>query len=916
MFRVFVSSPGDVEHERLLVERVLLRLRAEFAAGLPIEPIFWEQEPLSAVEHPQDQLTLPSQCDAVICILWSRLGTRLPPHFRRPDGSAYESGTAFEFEDAARGFAARGKPDLLVYRKMEIPVVSLAEEVEVLQRLSQRKNLDAFIDSWFKHEETRLPTATLHRFATADEFEKLVEMHLRRLLERAIPAREQQARIGSIAKSWTNGCPFRGLEVFEFEHSQIFFGRTQAIADIVSNLRRRSLTRGEALFVTVLGMSGCGKSSLIRAGVLPLLVRPGVVDGTTAWAHCIFRPSDSPRSLIDGLATCLLNTIPLRNNMLRLGMDAEDFDRTLRERPEAACEIVARILASPSSREPVPNTGISRSSWRIALVIDQMEEMFTLDTISADERRVFARILSLLSKSGVIWVLATLRSDFYHRCEEVPDLQLLMKGLGQYHLGPPTPADIGVAVRMPAAAAGLHYERHPVTGEPLDDRLRDAAVNNPGSLPLLEFTLTELYARCASLGVLTNAAYDEIGGVEGAVCAHAEKIVAALSDKARQKLPAVFHALVSTGPGDRETVSRTYARTEDICRDTEMRAVVEKLIDGRLLATQRDTTGASIVYVTHEVLLDKWPRLARWISDNRLFIQTRARVTENAARWQAERKPDDLLIPEGRLLDEAEDMVKANAEYLKKELIEYISASREKTESVRATRRTERLASVGTLAAGMAHEIKNPLQVLKTFCQLLPERYNDEEFRATGMPLMSQEISRIDSMVNSLLRFARPRQPIFKPVSVHAILEQTLGLFRGHLEKKKVRLSTDWRAPDDFVLGDSDLLQQAFLNLMLNGVEAMENGGCLTITTANKGRFLTVAIRDQGVGIGPNHLPHIFDPFFTTKNTGTGLGLSVTHGIVYEHKGIIDVESVPGVGSVFYMHLPLAENNTTADGIT
>ena len=184
---VFISSPGDVGQERLLTTRVLDQLQGEFSGRLEIRPILWEQEPLRATAHFQEQIVLPSETDVVICILWSRLGTRLPEGFQRPDGSTFASGTEWEFEDAMRAFRAKGTPDLLVYRKLADPVVALNDEEVVLERMHQKKALDAFVDRWFGNPQEGFKAA-FHTFSSVDEFESLLESHLRRLLEARIPA--------------------------------------------------------------------------------------------------------------------------------------------------------------------------------------------------------------------------------------------------------------------------------------------------------------------------------------------------------------------------------------------------------------------------------------------------------------------------------------------------------------------------------------------------------------------------------------------------------------------------------------------------------------------------------------------------------------------------------------------------------
>jgi PAS domain S-box-containing protein len=236
-------------------------------------------------------------------------------------------------------------------------------------------------------------------------------------------------------------------------------------------------------------------------------------------------------------------------------------------------------------------------------------------------------------------------------------------------------------------------------------------------------------------------------------------------------------------------------------------------------------------------------------------------------------------------------------------------------------RRSDRLASLGTLSAGMAHEIKNPLVSIKTFAQLLPERYQDSDFRDTFSNLIGHEIDRIDSLVNQLLRFARPAKPVLKPMHVHEILEKSLQLVGHRLYQKEIKLARSWHADVDTIRADADQLEQVFLNFFLNAMDAMMHGGVLTVgteihaasewvaaisgTNGGSHEVLRVTVRDDGEGIRKEDIPHVFDPFFTTKDYGTGLGLSVVHGIIQEHGGQIEVESELRKGTSFHILLPL-----------
>ncbi len=245
-------------------------------------------------------------------------------------------------------------------------------------------------------------------------------------------------------------------------------------------------------------------------------------------------------------------------------------------------------------------------------------------------------------------------------------------------------------------------------------------------------------------------------------------------------------------------------------------------------------------------------------------------------------------------------------------------------------RRADRLASLGTLAAGMAHEIKNPLVSLKTFTQLLPERYRDREFREDFSKLAGQEVDRINNLVERLLNFARPVEPEFRLLDLGEVMDDTLLLLRNKIADQKITVRKDFTDRYLELEGDREKLKQVFLNIIINALDSMREEGVLTIDgrmirNHNSGEIgvhrgldwklhrlysrdrVMVKISDTGEGIDPRDLPYLFDPFFTTKDTGAGLGLAIAHNIIEEHGGITDVESVVGRGTTFTITLPLKE---------
>jgi signal transduction histidine kinase/HD-like signal output (HDOD) protein/CheY-like chemotaxis protein len=222
---------------------------------------------------------------------------------------------------------------------------------------------------------------------------------------------------------------------------------------------------------------------------------------------------------------------------------------------------------------------------------------------------------------------------------------------------------------------------------------------------------------------------------------------------------------------------------------------------------------------------------------------------------------------------------------------------------------TERLAAVGQLAAGAAHEINNPLAVIYARAQLMQFKEQDEK-RREELKQIAEQIERISSILVTLMNFARPAPPKIQPLSLNRLLDKIVALVQGGMKTRRITIQTQYDESLFTIKGDANQLEQVFLNLLINAQHAMEKtGGTLTITTGIKedGKRVVVTVADQGIGISKENLPKIFDPFFTTKEAGkgTGLGLSTSYGIVNSHYGSIQVQSQEGVGTTVTVELPV-----------
>jgi signal transduction histidine kinase len=229
-------------------------------------------------------------------------------------------------------------------------------------------------------------------------------------------------------------------------------------------------------------------------------------------------------------------------------------------------------------------------------------------------------------------------------------------------------------------------------------------------------------------------------------------------------------------------------------------------------------------------------------------------------------------------------------------------------------RRADRLASLGTLTAGLAHEIRNPMVAIKTLTQLLPERLDDEEFRSQFLKIASGEVDRISSLVNELLDFARPSDPRWALEDINAILDGMILLISTATKKKLITIIKNYASNLPPVQIDREQIKQVILNILLNAIDATSENGKITVKTRSFIKpggepYIQIEFTDTGCGIPGEHIEDIFNPFFTTKSTGSGLGLSISNQIVQDHKGYIDVESQLEKGSSFFINLPVHQDH-------
>jgi signal transduction histidine kinase len=241
--------------------------------------------------------------------------------------------------------------------------------------------------------------------------------------------------------------------------------------------------------------------------------------------------------------------------------------------------------------------------------------------------------------------------------------------------------------------------------------------------------------------------------------------------------------------------------------------------------------------------------------------------------------------------------------------------------------RMDRLASLGVLASGIAHEIRNPLAGIKTVAQTLEEDLDPQDARREYVARIIRQVNRMDELLRTLFSYARPRAPMRQNCRLQDIISEVKGLLHQRFDKANIRFEESYAHDLPLIFVDFHQTQQVFINLFLNAIDAMAEGGSLSVMarpvttvlhrvdrrgkrfpdTHRLRQFAEVRVSDTGIGIPRENLQGVFDPFFTTKSQGAGLGLSIVYRIIEEHRGDIKVESEPGVGTTFSLLLP-AEN--------
>ncbi|MDQ2822407.1 MAG: winged helix-turn-helix domain-containing protein [Pseudomonadota bacterium] len=477
---------------------------------------------------------------------------------------------------------------------------------------------------------------------------------------RTVAALDFSAPEQTSRKQWHAGSPFRGLLAFDADHADVFFGRDDAIRQLV-DAATAQVSSGLALLL-VLGPSGSGKTSVIQAGLLPALARAPRTAALRLLGSTTFDLFDQgEQTLFTALAGALLD-LQWEDKWAFTGENAV----SLGQRLEHDCAGVVAELVTELG------TQADTSSARFGIFIDRFEALFNASRVDDATRRAFLQSLEQLARAPAVLLFIACRNDFYPSIAQFPLLLDAKRHGGHADLAPPGFADIAQMIRRPAAAARLRFDTDPATGASLDDVLCASAAGRPDALPLLQYCLHELYRLRTPDGILGFDAFHALGDLEGAIGQRAEQVVLGLTDAQRAALDHIMSLVIILSP-DGVNVSSQRVPWPAL-RDEAARQAVTQLIDARLFVS--DLVGGTPVFgIAHDAILRRWPRMTGWIAAHRSALGVRSRLAQQTARWREEGRRNDLLLPSGKLLDEARALQQAGVWSLNDDECELIATS-------------------------------------------------------------------------------------------------------------------------------------------------------------------------------------------------------------------------------------------------
>jgi signal transduction histidine kinase len=677
------------------------------------------------------------------------------------------------------------------------------------------------------------------------------------------------------------------LEPFDKKQARFFFGREKVVQLLMEKL-------GQANFVPIIGASGSGKSSVVRAGLIPQLEKNG-------WR--VLEP------ILPGFEPLA----ELKRALIQL------FGRT-------EVQEVYSLLERNGLRPVIERLS---GSERLLLVVDQFEEVFTLCPKEKEQERCrFIELLAQLADvpASRLAIVTTMRADFLEPCLSYESLTRLIQDEAVY-MPPLVGAELEEAITKPANLQGYQLETG-LLGAMLED-----VGQEKGCLPLLQFALTELWEqRHRKAHQLKVEQYRQLGGVIAALNRHAEKLYENFTQQERDWVKRIFLKLVRTGAEGKDTRQRqpkvkllTFITDNPFELQIINNFLIERLVQGRLLVTGQESEGEAWVDLAHETLMEGWRRFALWREENRELRSLTDRIEDALREWQKNPKDENLMM--GGLLAQVRKRwveLETNLNSSTKEFYQRSDAHEQEQRSqaevaaaeIRNALEKERELSElrSSFVSLLSHEFRTPLTTIQSSAELL-ERYNDrltEEKKQNHFIRIRSAVSRMTQLLDDVLTIGRAEAGRLKfepsPMDVVAFCRNIV---------EGIQISARPKPTINFVVQgdctnaqmDEKLLGHIITNLLSNAIKYSPQGGTVQFDLSCNSSSAIFRIQDTGIGIPKQDLENLFDSFRRASNVGTipgtGLGLAIVKQCVDLHGGTISVETELEVGSSFTVVLPL-----------
>ncbi|MCW5319524.1 hypothetical protein GTQ43_40065 [Nostoc sp. KVJ3] len=678
-------------------------------------------------------------------------------------------------------------------------------------------------------------------------------------------------------------CPYQGLLPFYKEQARFFFGRDKVIQQLIKKL-------SQANFVPIIGASGSGKSSVVRAGLIPALEKNG-------WRVLeIILPGVEPLAELKRAFTQLFERTELRE--ISTLIDTQGL-----------CSVISRLS----------------DSERLLLVVDQFEEIFTLGCKEEDRQR-FIELLTQCSE-GPLAIVTTMRADFLEYCLSYESLTKLIQEQAVY-VPPLLGAELEQAIASPARLQGYQLE----TGL-LGAIQQEVLGQEKGCLPLLQFALTELWEqRDQEIQQLTVDKFNELDGVMGALNRHAEKLYASFNKQQQDWMKRIFLKLVRTGLQEKDTRQRQLKNrflniaSENPNNKQTISDVLEKLIQGRLLVSDREPTGEIWVDLAHEALMEGWQRFAQWRTEDRENRRIIDRIENALQEWQKQPIDENLMM--GGLLTQVrrkwqklESDIDISAREFYKISVLFEEKQRQKYEVAQKSK--------NVFLANVSHELRTPLNAVIGLSKLLQED-------AVELNLSRDFISDLETInsagrhqleiINEIIDLSKieaGRMTLYpETFEIATLINNIVHTVKPAIDKNSNTLEVHSDEKLGAMYADQTRIKQVLLNLLSNAAKFTTKGKVtLTVTTQTKASLpdiasaiITFIVNDTGIGISPTEQKLLFQPFSQGANSvnkhygGTGLGLAISRHFCQMMGGEILVSSQLGIGSTFTVNLPLIQS--------